>query len=60
MGTYATATGAALLPASFVAGALWDVVGLAAPFACGAALAALAAVLVHAARPLLNAQDNAV
>ncbi len=34
MGTYATATGAALLPASLVAGALWDSVGPGAPFAC--------------------------
>ena len=46
MGTYATATGVVLLPASVIAGALWDGVGPRAPFAFGAALAGLAAVLL--------------
>lgn len=42
LGTYATAPGAALLPASLVAGGLWDRVGPQAPFVFGAALAAVA------------------
>jgi len=42
-GTYATAVGVALLPASVVAGALWQAVAPWAPFAYGAALAGLAA-----------------
>ncbi|MGH2369638.1 MAG: MFS transporter, partial [Chloroflexota bacterium] len=46
MGTYATATGLALLPASVIAGALWDRVGPWAPFAYGAILAAAAALLL--------------
>lgn len=46
MGTYATATGVALLPASVIAGALWQQIGPWAPFAYGAALAGLAAVLL--------------
>jgi len=45
-GTYATAVGLALLPASVVAGVLWQAVGPWAPFAYGAALAALAAGLL--------------
>jgi predicted MFS family arabinose efflux permease len=51
MGTYATATGAALLPASLIAGLLWDRVGPWAPFAYGAGLAAAAAVLLVLAFP---------
>ena len=46
MGTYATATGLALLPASVIAGALWQGVGPWAPFAYGATLAAAAALLL--------------
>ncbi len=45
LGTFSTVTGVALLPASVVAGALWDRVGPAAPFFYGAALAALAVIL---------------
>jgi len=44
-GVQATVVGLALLPASIAAGALWDRVGPAAPFALGAALALLAALL---------------
>lgn len=51
-GLHATVVGLALLPASIVAGALWDRVGPAAPFLLGAALAALAAVLLAALLPL--------
>lgn len=53
MGTYATTTGAALLPASLVAGALWDSVGPGAPFGYGAALAGLAVVLLLLTRSTL-------
>ncbi len=42
LGVYAMATGLAALPASVIAGLLWDKVGPAAPFLYGAALAALA------------------
>lgn len=45
-GVHATVAGLALLPASVAAGALWDRVGPAAPFALGAAFAALAALLL--------------
>lgn len=45
-GVHATVAGLALLPASVAAGALWDRVGPAAPFALGAACAALAALLL--------------
>ncbi len=48
MGTFATATGVALLPASLLAGALWQFAGAWAPFVYGAALAALASVLLLA------------
>lgn len=44
-GLYHMVVGIAILPASLVAGALWDLVGPAAPFQFGAAMAALAAVL---------------
>jgi len=58
MGTYATATGAALLPASLVAGALWDSVGPGAPFAYGAVLATVAAVLLGVTRSTLIRPHN--
>lgn len=58
MGTYATATGAALLPASLVAGALWDGVGPGAPFAYGAVLAALAAAFLVVSRPRMIPPHN--
>jgi MFS family permease len=45
-GVQASFSGLALLPASIVAGLLWDRVGPAAPFALGAALAVLAALLL--------------
>jgi len=45
-GTYATATGIALLPASVVAGALWQAVGPWAPFAYGAVLGGVATALL--------------
>ncbi len=48
MGTFATATGLALLPASVIAGFLWQSVAPAAPFAYGAATAALSAALLVA------------
>ena len=54
LGTYATATGAALLPASLVAGGLWDGVGPWAPFAFGAALAGLAVALLMLTRSVLT------
>jgi len=50
-GLHATVAGLALLPASIVAGALWDRVGPAAPFALGAALALVAAALLLALLP---------
>ena len=46
MGTFSTATGLALLPASVIAGALWQGVGPWAPFAYGAVTASLAALLL--------------
>jgi MFS family permease len=51
LGTYATTTGVALLPASVIAGALWDQVGPWAPFAYGAVLAATAALLLWVCVP---------
>lgn len=45
-GVHATVVGLALLPASLVAGWLWDHVGPAATFGAGAALALLAALLL--------------
>ncbi|MBI3973972.1 MAG: MFS transporter [Chloroflexi bacterium] len=50
MGTYATTTGVALLPASIVAGALWQEVAPWSPFVYGAALAATAALLLLVVR----------
>ncbi len=46
LGTFSTATGVALLPASLVAGILWDRVSPAAPFYFGAALATIAVILL--------------
>lgn len=51
-GLHATVAGLALLPASLAAGALWDRVGPAAPFALGSALALLAAVLLVVLLPV--------
>ena len=59
LGTYATATGAALLPASLVAGALWDRIGPWAPFGFGAAMAALAVLLLIVTRPALAPRRGA-
>lgn len=50
MGTFSTATGLALLPASVVAGLLWQGVAPWAPFVYGAALAAFAALLLALTR----------
>jgi MFS family permease len=44
-GLYHMVVGLAILPASLLAGLLWDSIGPAAPFAFGAAMATLAAVL---------------
>lgn len=46
VGAYFTFTGIALLPASLIAGILWDRVGPAAPFYYGAATSLLAAILL--------------
>src|SRR2546428_6657280 len=46
LGTFASATGLALLPASLVAGFLWDRIGPAAPFYFGAVMSAAAAGLL--------------
>ncbi len=46
LGTFSTATGLALLPASLVAGVLWDRIGPAAPFFYGAALAGASLLLM--------------
>ena len=51
-GVQATVVGLALLPASIVAGALWDHVSSAAPFQLGAGLAVLAAVAMVIFLPL--------
>jgi MFS family permease len=59
MGTFSTATGLALLPASLVAGVLWQAVAPWAPFAYGAALATVAALLL-AAVPALPPTERAV
>jgi len=50
-GAYHAAVGAALLPASLVAGLLWERVGPQAPFAFGATLAIVAAALFAALLP---------
>lgn len=46
LGVHSTLVGVALLPASVIAGFLWDNIGPAAPFLFGAALSALAALLL--------------
>jgi MFS family permease len=56
-GVHATVAGLALLPASVLAGALWDHVGRAAPFALGGALALVAALLLAALLP--SAREHA-
>lgn len=50
-GLYHTVVGAALLPASVLAGALWDRMGAPATFGAGAALALIAAALFAALLP---------
>ncbi len=50
-GTYNTVVGLLAFPSSFIAGALWQYVTPWAPFAFGAALALLAAVLMMAWKP---------
>jgi len=50
-GVYAGAVGAALLPASLVAGLLWEHVGPQAPFALGSVLALAAAIAFAVLRP---------
>ncbi len=50
-GVHATVVGLALLPASVVAGELWDHVGASAPFVVGASLALVAAVLLAVLLP---------
>ena len=57
-GVHATVAGLALLPASIVAGALWDRVGPAAPFALGAALALVAGALLLALLPPGRGERN--
>jgi MFS family permease len=51
MGAFATATGLALLPASLVAGLLWQWIDPQAPFLYGAALAALTALVLPLVLP---------
>lgn len=46
LGIFASATGLALLPASLIAGVLWDRVGPSAPFFYGGVMAAFAALLL--------------
>lgn len=46
LGLHSTLVGVALLPASLIAGMLWDTVGAAAPFVLGASLSVCAAVLL--------------
>ncbi len=48
LGAYHALTGVALLPASLIAGYLWQVVSPSSPFYFGAAMAAIAAVLLAA------------
>lgn len=52
LGVYAMATGLAALPASLIAGLLWQKVGPAAPFLYGAAMAALACAGFLLVRPV--------
>lgn len=46
LGLHSTLVGVALLPASVIAGGLWDVFGSAAPFVFGATLSAVSAVIL--------------
>lgn len=46
LGLHSTLVGIALLPASVIAGVLWDTIGSFAPFVFGAALSAAAAILL--------------
>lgn len=46
LGLHATIVGVALLPASVIAGLLWDTIGAAAPFLFGAVLSLAAAILL--------------
>ena len=48
LGLHSTLAGIALLPASVIAGALWDGVGASAPFVSGGALSLLSAVILAA------------
>ncbi|MDE3018097.1 MAG: MFS transporter, partial [Nitrospirota bacterium] len=50
-GLYHMVVGLAILPASLIAGFLWDALGPAAPFWFGAGAAALAAVLLAVLAP---------
>jgi predicted MFS family arabinose efflux permease len=49
----------AILPASIIAGILWDAIAPAAPFWFGAACAVLAVVVLTAVRPMRNMGDGA-
>lgn len=55
LGLHSTIVGIALLPASIIAGLLWNVFGASVPFAFGASLSLLAAVLLML---LLNSQTT--
>jgi MFS family permease len=59
-GLYAAASGLLLLPASVIAGALWDADGPRAAFLFGAVTAAVALAIVVLARPLRHAAVTAV
>ncbi len=54
LGTFSMATGLALLPASLIAGALWDRIGPAAPFFYGAALSGLSLLLLVVGTGILS------
>lgn len=54
MGTFSMATGLALLPASLIAGALWDRISPSAPFFYGAALAGISLLLLLIGRGILD------
>lgn len=56
LGLHATIVGIALLPASVIAGFLWNLLGASAPFLLGASLSLIAAVLLMA---LLNRKTSA-
>jgi hypothetical protein len=46
LGLHSTVSGIALLPASIIAGFLWDVFGAAVPFVFGAGLSLVAALIL--------------